>query len=267
MPPLPQGEPPPIRHRKNVGQLSSQQLGWLHRGFRALMGISDNRGFAYHAGIHGLPLQFCQHHNPPGSYSLFLPWHRAYLYFLERAMRDQVTQSMLAWWDWTSPGSHQRGIPPAFARPRVDGEPNPLYQGPVQPSARIQGRPRRTSRQPGDPAELPAAQRINQILNLGDFRDFSEQLEDVHDSVHGWVGGTMSMIPWAAYDPVFWAHHTMIDRLWAIWQVRHAGASFPPGFLNTALPPFSMTVADTLSTEALGYGYAAATSHVSGPSP
>jgi tyrosinase len=266
MPPLPGGaSPPPIRHRKNVGQLSQQQLAWLRQGFRALMGISDNRGYQYHAGIHGLPLQFCQHHNPPGSYSLFLPWHRAYLYVIERAMRDQVPEAMLTWWNWTSPAAHTVGIPQAFTRRLVNGQANPLYQAPVQPSARIQGRPRRTTRQPGDPGELPTMQRINQILALGDFRDFSEQLEDVHDGVHVWVGGTMGVIPWAAYDPVFWAHHTMIDRLWAIWQVRHSGVTFPASFLNQALPPFSLTVQETLSTQALGYAYAAATTHTGGP--
>lgn len=265
MPPLPQGATPPIRHRKNVGQLSTRQFRWLRQGYKVLMGISDNRGYQYHAGVHGLPLQFCQHHNPPGSYSLFLPWHRAYLYVFERAMRDQVPEAMVPWWNWTSPASRTRGIPTAFAQRTVGGQPNPLFQAPVPPVARIAGRPRRTTRQPGSPGELPTPQLIDQILSLGDFRDFSEQLEDVHDGIHGWVGGTMGIIAWAAYDPIFWSHHAMIDRLWAIWQVRHAAVTLPAAFLNQALPPFPLTVGETLSTQALGYDYAAATTHVGGP--
>ena len=61
-------------------------------------------------------------------------------------------------------------------------------------------------------------------MALEDFDDFTFQLEDLHNRVHVWTGGTMSEIPVAAFDPVFWAHHTMIDRLWAIWQQAHPGA-------------------------------------------
>lgn len=28
----------------------------------------------------------------------------------------------------------------------------------------------------------------------------------------------MSDPAWAAYDPLFWAHHCMVDRAWRIWQ-------------------------------------------------
>ena len=49
------------------------------------MELNDKRGFEYFAGWHGVPLGWCQHHD-----ALFLPWHRAYLYNWEMAMRDQV---------------------------------------------------------------------------------------------------------------------------------------------------------------------------------
>jgi tyrosinase len=43
-------------------------------------------------------------------------------------------------------------------------------------------------------------------------------LEDIHDNIHGLIGGPapnnqssppghMSIIPYAAFDPVFWLHH------------------------------------------------------------
>ena len=35
--------------------------------------------------------------------NLFLPWHRAYLYFFERALRDRVPTLAQPWWDWTAP--------------------------------------------------------------------------------------------------------------------------------------------------------------------
>src|SRR5207244_9738233 len=97
---------PPIRHRKNVYLLSQPQRHALRDAFGAVEAISDNRGFQFYAGIHGVPGNFCIHHPPPPAISLFLPWHRAYLYFFELALRDQVPDATLAWWDWSSPRAH-----------------------------------------------------------------------------------------------------------------------------------------------------------------
>jgi tyrosinase len=258
----------PIRQRKNVDLLRPDQLGALRDAFARVMQISeraviDNRGYQYFAGLHGLPGQYCRHGNPPGSDPLFLPWHRAYLYFFELALRDQVPTATLAWWDWTSPASQRSGIPAAFADAQAAGQPNPLLKSSVQPAAQQNGQPHETFRQPGPPSELPSAAQVQTILSLRSFADFTAQLEDVHNAVHGWTGGTMGIIPWAAYDPIFWAHHANIDRLWRIWQLRHP-QNFPPSFLNRALPPFPLTVAQTLNMKTLGYDYASTTSSVPG---
>jgi tyrosinase len=260
---------PRLRHRKNVELLRPDQLAELRQAFARVMEISDravidNRGYQHFAGLHGLPQQFCRHGSPPGSDPLFLPWHRAYLYLFELALRDQVATATLAWWDWSSPGSQRAGIPAAFAQPSdATGQPNPLYKASVQPAAQQNGQPQETSRQPGNPAELPTAEQIRTILSLRSFSDFTTQIEDVHNSVHGWTGGTMGLIPWAAYDPIFWAHHANIDRLWRIWQLRHP-QNFPASFLNRALPPFPLTVAQTLNMKTLGYDYASTKSSVAG---
>ena len=66
----------------------------------------------------------------------------------------------------------------------------------------------------------------------------------------------MSQVAAAAYDPIFWSHHAMVDRLWQMWQGRHPGESPPREILDKALPPFGMTVRETLSVPALGYDYA-----------
>ena len=111
------------------------------------------------------------------------------------------------------------------------------------------------------PPALPTAQDVNDALASSNFADFSQKIEQIHNAVHVWVGGTMSEIPVAAYDPLFYAHHTMIDRLWALWQLAHPGAGVGSVPLNHPLGPFpTLTVGHTLSTTALGYDYAAATS-------
>ncbi|RPA75533.1 Di-copper centre-containing protein [Ascobolus immersus RN42] len=51
-------------------------------------------------------------------------------------------------------------------------------------------------------------------------------LEGLHNRYHliiGGTGGHMSRVPTAAFDPIFWLHHTNIDRYFAIWQAVHDG--------------------------------------------
>jgi tyrosinase len=250
-----------LEHRPSVDQLSPTQLAALRQAIVAAQQISDERGYQHWAGIHGLPLpMYCQHGTP-----LFLPWHRAYLYLFEKALQDLVPGTMLAWWDWTV--AHDVGIPAAYAQEQALGQANPLYSSPIQPSGREPGGSANTIRQPGEPEAppLPDPERIQQILELADFIDFQTQLEDIHNGVHVWVGGTMSDIATAAYDPLFWAHHTMIDRLWRIWQLAHPAASPPTSLLQQALPPFPMTVAQTLDVTSLGYDYAASAASAPGP--
>jgi len=48
-------------------------------------------------------------------------------------------------------------------------------------------------------------------------------LETIHDSIHGRTGGNghMGAVPYAAFDPLFWLHHTNVDRIFALWQSLH----------------------------------------------
>jgi len=117
----------------------------------------------------------------------------------------------------------------------------------------------RTLRDPDLPDELPRKATIDSILDAPTFADFSNRLENVHGDVHVWVGGAMSAVPTAGYDPIFISHHSMIDRLWYLYQMRHPGNNPPASIMQSALPPFSMTVAQTLDIRALGYEYAVQT--------
>jgi tyrosinase len=205
-----------------------------------------------------LPLPIsCVHHR-----ELFLPWHRAYLYFFEKALQDLTPGVTLPWWDWTN---HADGIPNAYAKPRANGRKNPLFDSPIQPSGRVAPSQARTSRTPGPPGALPSAAEVEAVLKNPDFFTFQTQLESIHDGVHVWTGGTMGDISTAAYDPLFWAHHCMIDRLWYLWQLRHPGTGISASLLDRALAPFPMTVRETIHVSQLGYDYAAATAAAKGP--
>jgi tyrosinase len=258
----------PLRFRRSAEKLTAGQLRALRDAFTKVYPIADERGYQFHAGIHGYPLPaYCDmaHGHP----EYFLPWHRAYLYFFERALRAQNADAALPWWDWTSSGSQATGIPKAYADKQAGTKPNPLYSSKVNPVAVEQGkkarrpRPAVTERFPGQPGTnpLPTATWLTRLIeNHPDFTDFSSRLERVHGDVHVWVGGHMSDIGFAAYDPIFWAHHTMIDRVWSLWQLRW-GKTPPAAALDQALSPFPMTVRQTLSIHALGYEYAGSSAH------
>jgi tyrosinase len=248
-----------LRNRPGVQNLSDAEVGAFRDAYAKMQAITDNRSFTYFAGLHGDPNYFCQHTtdvNAPAY--LFLPWHRAYLYNFELAMRSQVPTATLPWWDWTLRPPRQDGIPKIFAAKTVaGGKANPLYSYRIDadnPPVHHQ-----TTRQPQPVDQLPTDSKVKSISDTGDWGDFSLNLEvQIHNAVHGWVGGDMGIVAYAAFDPIFYSHHCNIDRLWWLWQVRNGNGSMPDSLLDEVLVPWKLTVRDVLSVNSLGYDYAAA---------
>jgi len=61
----------------------------------------------------------------------------------------------------------------------------------------------------------------------------SNSLEGIHNTIHTTAGGPgsstvsgghMTYLATAAFDPIFWLHHTNVDRLFAIWQTLYPSA-------------------------------------------
>jgi tyrosinase len=252
--------------RNAIRGLSPEELRRFRDAISRQKALSDERGYSFFAGLHGLPLPTeCQHNT-----LLFLPWHRAYIYFWELALQDQVPDVGIPYWDWTADASHQEGLPQAYAQERVEGDENTLFSATVEwdrslidfVRERLPGtltEEGQTLRDPDLPDELPSKVTIDWILEAPTFEDFSQHLEVEHNDVHGWVGGAMSAVPTAGYDPVFMAHHSMIDRLWYLWQIGPHGVDPPASIMQSVLPPFNITVAETLNIETLGYEYAVQT--------
>jgi tyrosinase len=234
-------------------------LDALRDAYTKMQKLSDNRGWLYWAGIHGFPQYMCWHHGRVGMgdqlpYDLFLPWHRAYLLYFEHTARDQNNAAALPWWDWTSPGAHSVGIPHSYSVPQVSGKSNSLASGPMP--AMPPNPAGHTVRHPRRPATLPTAAHVHSLMALGNFVDFTIQVQDVHDAVHGWVGGSMGVVAISAFDPIFWSHHCMIDRIWYLWQLRNGVNNIPADYLDKPLAPFALTVRDVLDINRLGYEYA-----------
>jgi len=98
---------------------------------------------------------------------------------------------------------------------------------------------------------------IPQLRQIDDFAQFSERLRNWwHNYIHGYVGGDMSDPNLAAYDPIFFPHHSNIDRIWAIWQGDHGVENIPSYMKDVVLRPFAMTVRQVLDINGLEYQYA-----------
>lgn len=204
---------------------------------------SDPTSWRFQANIHGTfdtPAQStwnqCQH----GTF-FFLSWHRMFIYFFERILRDASGSPNLAlpYWRWTT----QRALPITFRQP-ADESSNPLYT-----SRRAQGM-NAGAQLPSSAVQTGSAMGLTNFSSpLGSGLSFGGQrvtqpshfagphgaLENQpHDGVHVLVGGSgspsqswMGFPETAARDPIFWLHHAMIDRLWTRWLDQGGGRQNP----------------------------------------
>jgi len=121
----------------------------------------------------------------------------------------------------------------------------------------------------------PTPDDMTRILAVDNWRDFGGGMDvdqsfgvldmDPHNTMHIWIGGfpapgqngDMANNLTAAFDPIFWAHHSNIDRVWAQWQTLHPHVNPPDP--SDVLPGVNATVQDSLYIQKLGYEYAADT--------
>jgi tyrosinase len=242
--------------RKSVYALSVQEIqSYRLAVYRAAQisaaSVQDNRGYQYVAGIHGLPGGYCQHNT-----IAFAIWHRPYIQGYEQRLQDVVAETFVPYWDWTTRRAEQEGIPAIFTdatwqNPDTGNEePNPLLS---QPETLINRGA--TSRQPQPLSDLvPLRALVQRALLAPDYGSFTFDLENPHNGLHVWVGGDMSQIVYAAYDPLFWSHHAFVEYVFCQWQDAHTDAA-PPVIPPQDFSPFSVTVDDVWDYRKLGYSY------------
>jgi len=241
--------------RKSVYDLSDAEVLALRKAFAALQALSDNRGYQYVASVHGLNQYLCPHSEPR-----FLIWHRPYVLMFEQALQSVSPanpQLGLPYWDWTSERAQQEGIPAIFAaRTYKAGKKtvsNPLYAAPI--SFMNNDNLTRTSRSPGPLTALGVLPGLVRSANRATRYDrFSASVEQPHNQVHGWVGGTMGSIAYAAFDPIFWVHHCFIEKLFCEWQDR-TSAPISPAIAGQVLAPFNKRTEEVWNYKTLGYRF------------
>jgi len=164
----------------------------------------------------------------------FLAWHRRFLQQFELRLQAADSSMRLPYWDWVN----DRKIPTALNSPKL------LKQWGVI--------------RHWDATLLPTSQQIDAVTALMDFTAFQLSLEKQHDQVHiavGGKGGTMDTASSPA-DPLFWLHHSNIDRIWWQWQTQHLGADPPsPNEPLEEAPIMGVPVATQLDIAKLGYSF------------
>lgn len=179
----------------------------------------------------------------------FLPWHRRFIWDLERELQraSQNPNLGLPYWNWPS-GNENASM---WDSNLLGGNGDPITQA-VTTGAFREGQWTIVNRS-GNPAgpltrafgravaSLPTQNEIEQVMgvtpydsppwNRGAF-GFRNQIEgwagpNLHNRGHVWVGG--SMLPMTSpNDPVFFMHHCMVDKVWHEWQLRFPNQTYLP---------------------------------------
>ncbi|RKP10025.1 hypothetical protein THASP1DRAFT_22223 [Thamnocephalis sphaerospora] len=213
----------------------------------------------------------------------FLPWHRALVYDLEKALRQIDPSIAHPYWDW-SYDSQAPELSPVWHPDWYGGNGRhgdncvtdgqwanwrPFYPQPHCLQRTWDNNSTMTAYYP--PEIIQYYQ--DTAKTYDDFRIYIEMIP--HSSVHGAIGGDMATMlspnEWLTFicivfraRPLFFLHHAFIDKVWADWQDRTpknvyayngTNADGTPAQLSDKLTSMAYTVGDVIDTRKLCYVY------------
>lgn len=238
--------------RKNATSITAQKdLVALNTALKIMRtkDCSDPTSWYYQGGIHWVPdtvnnNKFCSSYSNPGDLKEgwdncthsksrkekihFLVWHRMYIYNLERIVRklSGYQDFALPYWAYTNTTDKKlnRTLPSIF-RDQNSG----LFE-----------QSRYDSLNKGYPLSGSIVRNLS-LTKLNECTLYSSFNNSINASPHGAMhdyigqgndsvymiwnpiyqqtmnGGLMANVPSAAFDPIFWLHHSNIDRIWQQW--------------------------------------------------
>ncbi|KXN69929.1 Di-copper centre-containing protein [Conidiobolus coronatus NRRL 28638] len=147
---------------------------------------------------------------------MFLAWHSWFLYELEQAIMQIDPEVRFPYWDWS------------VNYPNINND--PIWQKYEKCFTR---------KNQFDDAISESKPEIEELSNSKSYLDFTENLElGSHGCVH--VGISIEFAGSGSLsDPLFYAHHTFIDKIWFDRQNRHS--EFTLSYLtslSTQMPGF-----------------------------
>jgi tyrosinase len=205
-----------VRIRKDATRLTAEERD----RFIAAFARFNNRGAGRFADFRNMHTNASspEAHGQPG----FLPWHRAYLLDLERELQNIDSSVALPYWRFDQPAPELFsldfiGRSTRLGRVRFSAS-NPLQFWVTDGVQGIIRTPRFDTNNDSAVGVLTE----DETLDLGDaYVEFQDMEGNPHGFAHTSFGGSISTIPTAARDPLFFLLHANVDRLWAKWQSRY----------------------------------------------
>lgn len=154
----------------------------------------------------------------------FLPWHRSFLLDLERELQDIDPTVAMPYWRFDRPARslfRRDFMGVASATGTVQFAPtNPLQSWATDGA--VPGIDRTplfdTATETAFVIDEPSTLALGGTGPSANFEDFRGLEGDPHGFAHTSFSGSISQIPTAAKDPLFFLLHANVDRLWAKWQ-------------------------------------------------
>lgn len=170
----------------------------------------------------------CTHSSSKKEKLHFLIWHRMYIWHFEKIVRRLSGKSdfALPYWAYTNDSDLNKTLHPLFRNKKSS-----LYSD-----------CRYADLNAGNPitGEIARTLDLTALMKYDNFVDFSNNINAApHGSIHDYCGsgndslwqvkyknpvtgtltgtGLMGWVPTAGFDPIFWTHHSNIDRIWQQW--------------------------------------------------
>lgn len=215
------------------------------------------------------------HHAP-----CFLPWHRVYLAKFEKELINRGAP-FLPYWDWAmdieNDGAKDIYKSVVFSD-KYFGMPDPANKHQLKDSAFSFDKyliPKthtplvRDWDAKSEQVTVYSHKDINTVyMPMKGFSNFAKYFEGgPHYSMHMVIGGAsgeMSDPPRSPQDPLFWLHHTFIDKLWHEWQEKNGASNLYDGQSFTVdqsasssdlLLEYNIEIGSILSTDSVCVSY------------
>eukprot|EP00249_Psilotum_nudum_P012391 c23753_g1_i1 orf=185-1750(+) len=282
----------PLRVRRPVHRLDAEFVEKLNRGYELMKALppEDPRSFYQQANIHCAYCDesYIQSNGKPFQAHeswLFFPFHRWYLYFHERILARLLQDDSFAlpFWNYDHPDGA------TFPRIFMD---YPALNNSFRDVAHLfphivsfrRCKNLSICRKPTREENIQTMHRVMIIgsktpslflgksYRFGDDRMPGGGLPEmiIHNNVHLWIGDhkrkwreDMGTYYSSGRDPIFYAHHASLDRLWVEWKIIEGHKDYEdPDFLDSEFAFYNenaelikVKVRDSLNETKLGYAY------------
>jgi tyrosinase len=226
--------------RKNSQQLTDiEKARFINVLSQLISAPGDPNLYGSLVAVHREHMKYLMHPNM-GDLGIqrFLPWHRVFLLKVEALGQAIDPTFSLPYWDWRI----DRNIPDWLIN--------------FKPTIRVPGDDVVVTRNPPRPGlSLPTSEAIENVMKAEDFTSFTLSIDMPHGIVHNWMNGTLSDFNNSPNDPIFWLHHSTIDKLWSEWQISNPDQNPTLTGKWKTMTPWTETVTDILDITKLGYRY------------